>query len=140
MIAKRGKSGMIVSDNGTEFTSNAILAWSQDHLNEWHYITPGKPMQNAYAESFNGWMRDKLLNESLFISLAHARAIIGNWVQDYNTARPHSSLGYLTPAAHAANLHTTVSASSAPPGLQGGHRCSHRPMGVTFGETLPMTG
>lgn len=66
LIARRGKPDMIVSDHGTEFTSNAILAWSKDHRVEWHYIAPGKPMQNGYVESFNGRMRDELLNESLF--------------------------------------------------------------------------
>ncbi|MBB3965886.1 transposase InsO family protein [Rhizobium metallidurans] len=73
LIERRGKPGMIVSDNGTELTSNAILAWSKDHKVEWHYIAPGKPMQNGYVESFNGRMRDELLNESLFFGLDHAR-------------------------------------------------------------------
>jgi transposase InsO family protein len=76
LIARRGKPGMIVSDNGTELTSNAILAWSQNHHINWHYIAPGKPMQNGYVESFNGRMRDELLNESLFSSLNEARTII----------------------------------------------------------------
>ena len=57
---------MIVSDNGTEFTSNAILAWQQEHDVEWHYIAPGKPMQNGFVESFNGRLRDECLNEHLF--------------------------------------------------------------------------
>jgi putative transposase len=95
---------MIVSDNGTEFTSNAILGWAKDHSIDWHYIAPGRPMQNGYIESFNGRMRDELLNESLFIDLDQARQIIGAWVSDYNTARPHSSLGYKTPAAYAGTL------------------------------------
>ena len=60
---------MIVSDHGTEFTSNAILALSKDHRVEWHYIAPGKPMQNGFVESFNGRMRDELLNEDLFFGL-----------------------------------------------------------------------
>jgi putative transposase len=89
------------SDNGTEFTSNAILGWAKDHRVEWHYITPGRPMQNRYIESFNGRMRDELLNESLFIDLDQARQLIDASVTDYNTARPHSSLGYKTPAAYA---------------------------------------
>ena len=71
-----GKPGMIVSDNGTELTSNAILAWSKDHKVEWHDIAPGKPMQNGYVESFNGRMRDELLNESLFFGLNHTRSAI----------------------------------------------------------------
>jgi len=104
LVGRRGKPAMIVSDNGTEFTSNAILGWAKDHGVEWHYIAPGKPMQNGYIESFNGRMRDELLNESLFIDLDQARHVIAAWVIDYNTARPHSSLGYKTPAAYAGTL------------------------------------
>ena len=89
LIEGRGKPWMVVSDNGTEFTSNAILGWQQEHAIEWHYIAPGKPMQNGYIESFNGRMRDELLNESLFLDLDQARQIISAWVTDYNTARPH---------------------------------------------------
>ena len=95
---------MIVSDNGTEFTSNAILSWAAEHQVDWHYIAPGKPTQNAFAESFNGKMRDELLNESLFMGLDHARELVAAWAKDYNTARPHSSLGDLTPAAYAAGF------------------------------------
>ena len=98
LIGTRGKPQMIVSDNGTEFTSNAMLGWAKDHGVDWHYIAPGRPMQNGYIESFNGRMRDELLNESLFIDLDQARRLIGAWVTDYNTARPHSLLGYKTPA------------------------------------------
>jgi putative transposase len=104
LMALRGKPGMIVSDNGTELTSNAILAWCAEHRTEWHYIAPGKPMQNGYIESFNGRMRDELLNESLFFGLDHARKLITDWVRDYNTTRPHSSLGYRTPLAFAEGL------------------------------------
>ena len=86
---------------GTELTSNAILAWSKDHKVEWHYIAPGRPMQNGYVESFNGRMRDELLNESLFFGLDHARSAIAEWADDYNNFRPHSSLGYQTPAEYA---------------------------------------
>jgi len=104
IIASRGKPGMIVSDNGTEFTANAILAWCRDHEIEWHYIAPGKPMQNGYVESFNGRMRDELLNETLFHGLDHARAVIREWAEDYNTCRPHSSIGYQTPAGYAETI------------------------------------
>ena len=92
---------IVVSDNGTEFTANAILAWCKDQAIEWHYIAPGKPMQNGYVESFNGRMRDELLNETLFCGLGHARAVIREWADDYNTCRPHSSIGYQTPASYA---------------------------------------
>ena len=104
LIAWRGRPGMIVSDNGTELTSNAVLAWASEHRIDWHYIQPGKPIQNAFTESFNGRMRDELLNESLFFGLSHARAEIAAWVVDYNNERPHSALGYRTPAAFAATL------------------------------------
>ena len=102
LIERRGKPGMIVSDNGTEFTWNAMLSWSEENKIDWHFITPGKPMQNGFCESFNGRMRDELLNETLFFGLDHARTKIAIWVDDYNSQRPHSSLGYLTPAAYAA--------------------------------------
>ena len=75
---------------GTELTSNAILKWCTEHKIEWHYIAPGKPMQNGFVESFNGRMRDEFLNETLFRNLAHARDLIDAWVTDYNTTRPHS--------------------------------------------------
>ena len=76
LIAQRGRPGMIVSDNGTELTSNAVLAWCGQMQVEWYYIAPGRPMQNGYVESFNGRMRDELLNETLFLSMAYARAEI----------------------------------------------------------------
>lgn len=104
LIAMRGKPGMIVSDNGTELTSNAVLSWCGEAGIEWHYIAPGKPTQNGYVESFNGRMRDELLNETLFMTLGQARETVAAWADDYNTERPHSSLGYQTPVAHAAGL------------------------------------
>ena len=107
IIERRGKPGMIVSDNGTELTSHAIFAWCKDHKIDWHYIAPGKPMQNGYVESFNGRMRDELLNETLFLSLDHARSTIAAWVDDYNTTRPHSSLAYQTPSAYAEKFTAT---------------------------------
>jgi putative transposase len=88
---------MVVSDNGTELTSNAILTWQQDQKVEWHCIAPGKPMQNGFVESFNGRLRDECLNEHLFSSLRHARQLIASWRDDYNHHRPHMSLEGLTP-------------------------------------------
>lgn len=111
LVAVHGKPTTIVSDNGTELTSNAVLEWCGEARIEWHYTTPGKPTQNAFVESFNGRMRDELLNETLFTSLAHAREKIAAWVHDYNTGRPHSSLGYATPAAFAADLKKQGAAS-----------------------------
>ena len=98
----RGYPCMLVSDNGTELTSNAILAWQQEHAVEWHYIAPGKPMQNGFVESFNGRLRDECLNEHLFTNIKEAREIIEEWRIDYNTNRPHSSLNGLTPIEFAA--------------------------------------
>lgn len=103
-----GKPACIVSDNGTEFTRKAILKWANDNKVEWHYIDPGKPQQNCYIESFNGRMRDEFLNEALFRNLARARDLIAAWVSDYNTARPHSALGYQTPAGFALHLTTAI--------------------------------
>ena len=104
LIASRGKPKMIVSDNGTEFTSNAILGWADEAKVEWHYIAPGKPMQNGFIESFNGRLRDELLNEMLFSSLRHARAVLTIWQADYNGSRPHSQLGWQTPAEFASTF------------------------------------
>ena len=103
----RGRPCMIVSDNGTELTSNAVLAWSDEANIEWHYIAPGKPMQNAFIESFNGRLRDECLNEHLFQGLRDARRIIERWRADYNAARPHTSLGGLTPMEFATRSGTS---------------------------------
>ena len=107
LVERRGKPGLIVSDNGTEFTSNAVLTWAQEARIAWHFIAPGKPMQNGFCESFNGRMRDELLNETLFLGLDHAREKVTAWVDDYNNRRPHSALAYQTPAAYAASLSAT---------------------------------
>ena len=104
LIARRGRPRVIVSDNGTEFTSSAVLAFTQAAGLDWRYIAPGKPTENAFAESFQGRMRDECLNEHLFFSMNHARAVVAGWVEDFNTARPHSAIGYMTPAAYAATL------------------------------------
>ena len=136
LIKRRGKPGMIVSDNGTEFTSNAMFAWAQDNRVVWHFIAPGKPMQNGFCESFNGRMRDELLNESLFLSLDHARTKITNWVDDYNQRRPHSALGYLTPAAYAANLSATRDRLRNPDQLRRSHVAPPAPHGLKPAEAL----
>jgi putative transposase len=104
IIAWRGRPKMIVSDNGTELTGNAILTWTAEAKVEWHYIAPGKPMQNAFVESFNGRLRDEFLNETLFTSLGQVRSSLEEWRRDYNEVRPHSRIGWLTPAVHAAQF------------------------------------
>ncbi len=96
-----GRPAMVVSDNGTELTSHAILRWKEERSVLWHYIAPGKPQQNGFVESFNGQLRDECLNEHLFSSLAAARRIIEAWRLDYNAECPHTSLDGLTPAAFA---------------------------------------
>jgi putative transposase len=81
---------------GTELTSGAVLRWATGRL-AWHYIEPGKPVQNAFIESFNSRLRDECLNEHVFLSLTEARRTIAAWRYDYNHLRPHGSLGALTP-------------------------------------------
>jgi putative transposase len=100
IMARRGRPAICVSDNGTELTGMALLRWSQEIRLEWHYIAPGKPTQNAFIESFNARLRDELLNETLFTSLAQVRAALNAWKDDYNNARPHSALGNLTPTEY----------------------------------------
>jgi putative transposase len=102
LIAERGKPLTIVSDNGTELTSHAILRWQQESGVGWHYIAPGKPVQNAFVESLNGRFRDECLNEHMFRNLPAAKRLIEEWRRDYNAQRPHTSLGGLTPNEFAA--------------------------------------
>ncbi|MBU2654896.1 IS3 family transposase [Acidomonas methanolica] len=106
---QRGWPLMIVSDNGTEMTSNAILAWQERRSVLWHYIAPGKPQQNGFVESFNGRFRDECLNEHLFRNIAHARTVIEDWRADYNAVRPHTSLNGMTPEAFAQHVKTAYS-------------------------------
>ena len=100
-VARR-KPLMIVSDNGTELTSHAIMRWQEERGVEWHYIAPGKPVQNALVESLNGRFRDECLNEHVLHGLPMARRIIEAWRLDYNACRPHTSLGGLAPNEFAA--------------------------------------
>jgi putative transposase len=100
LVNERGTPEVIVSDNGTELTSCAVLRWATGRL-DWHYIEPGKPVQNAFIESFNSRLRDECLNEHVFLTLAEARETIEAWRHDYNHLRPHSSLGALTPTEFA---------------------------------------
>jgi len=97
VINFRGTPETIVVDNGPEFAGKALDAWAYERGVGLHFIEPGKPVQNAYIESFNGKFRDECLNEHWFSSVVEAEAIVEAWRRDYNTVRPHSSLGYRTP-------------------------------------------
>ena len=114
IVRRRGqRPDTIVSDNGTELTSNAILSWADETGVGWHYIAPGKPQRNGFIESFNGRLRDELLNETLFRSLPHARAVLEAWRRDYNEERPHSKLGWMTPRGYASALSGEVGRDAA---------------------------
>ena len=102
ILGQRGKPTMIRCDNGLEFTSRHFLAWCLEQGIELVHIEPGKPVQNAHVESFHGRLREECLNASWFGNLFEARKKIGAWRKEYNEERPHSSLGYRTPAEFAA--------------------------------------
>lgn len=141
IIIQRGRPDTIVSDNGTEYTSNAILGWADETGVGWHYIAPGKPQQNGYNESFNGRLRDELLNETLFRSLPHARAVLEAWRRDYNESRPHSKLGWMTPRDYATALSGHAGDRAAQPG--GSARtplATHLNSGPNHQRTLVMAG
>jgi transposase InsO family protein len=104
ICAQRGTPTVIRTDNGPEFTGKAMLNWAHRRGIALRLIEPGKPNQNAYVESFNGRFRDECLNEHWFMSLAHARAVIEAWRQEYNDERPKRSLGGLTPSEYAKQL------------------------------------
>ena len=91
----------VVVDNGTEFTSKAMFEWTEDTGTKLQFIQPGKPTQNAVVESLNGKFRNAFLNQHWFGSLDEAEQIISDWREHYNSIRPHSSLGYVTPLAFA---------------------------------------
>ena len=104
IVAERGKPLTLRCDNGPEFTSRHFLAWNLERGIEVVHIEPGKPVQNPHVESFNGRLREECLNASWFGNLWEARQRIAAWKEEYNEERPHSALGYRTPAAFAANL------------------------------------
>jgi len=125
-----------VIDNGTEFTSQVMNQWAYENQVQLHFITPGRPMENGFIESFNGKFRDECLNENWFLDLADAREKIETWRCDHNQVRPHSALGYLTPEEFA-QRRTAPSgcARMAPPdgaASSGGEKCDCR---CSVGET-----
>ncbi len=110
---QRGLPKMIVMDNGPEFIGKALDEWAYRRGVKLHFIRPGKPVENAYVESFNGKFRDECLNEHWFVSLERARLVIEAWRQDYNNFRPHSTLGNQTPAQFRAGQEDQLDRSEA---------------------------
>jgi putative transposase len=110
LVSERGAPIHLRSDNGPEFVSRAILKWMVDEGIETALIDPGKPWQNGACESFNGKFRDECLNLEWFRSRSEAKVVIEAWRRHYNEVRPHSSLGYLTPAEFVASRRSTIAA------------------------------
>lgn len=129
VIRLYGKPNTIVSDNGTELTSRAILEWQNDRGVAWHYIAPGKPQQNGFVESFNARLRDELLNEEVFETLSHARRLLARWRHDYNHVRPHSSLSGLAPADARRSLE--LCGGSTPAALANAETIDYQTQGLT---------
>ena len=111
LMAERGAPKHLRSDNGPEFIARAVVAWLEEIHVGTLFIEPGSPWENAYGESFNGRLEDELLGSEIFTTLSEARWLAETWRGEYNTARPHSSLGYLTPVEFAARC---VASNSAP--------------------------
>jgi putative transposase len=126
LFAMRGVPGAIRSDNGPEFVAVAIQRWLKQVDVETLYIAPGSPWENGYAESFHSRLRDEFLSTEVFETLTAARKLSTAWKEDYNHHRPHSSLGYMTPAEFAARCAASVRAT---PSLQ---QHSEVPLTQTF--------
>lgn len=117
LAGERPLPTQLVLDNGPELISSVLEQWSHRHAVALHFIDPGKPIQNAHCESFHGRVRDECLNEHWFLSLGDARQIVEAWRQDYNQQRPHSALGYQTPAAFAREVARAAASLSERDGL-----------------------
>lgn len=115
VTALRGKPASLITDNGPEFAGLALERWAHEHAVNHRFITPGKPSQNGFIESFNGKLRDECLNEHEFLNLHPARELIDAYRDDYNANRPHSALDGLTPSEFA---HKIARAPMGAPGDQ----------------------
>jgi len=116
LVSERGAPLYLRSDNGPEFVARALLKWITDQGIETALIDPGKPWQNGVSESFNGKFRDECLSMEWFLSRTQAKVVIEAWRRHFNEVRPHSSIGYLTPAAFAAKLKDNDAASASATG------------------------
>ena len=117
LFVERGVPGYIRSDNGSEFTAQLVREWLHRTGVETLYIEPGSPWENGYVESFNGKLRDELLNREIFYTLAEAKVLIEGWRREYNQVRPHSALGYRPPAPEAILPLPSGSAPLHPPAM-----------------------
>ena len=124
LFVRHGPPDHIRSDNGGAFTANAVRGWLQRVGVKTLHIDPGSPWENGYNESFNGKLRDELLNGEIFYSLKEARVLIEQWRRHYNTIRPHSALGYKPPAPEAISS-IAVDLPSAARGLRADRRLQH---------------
>ncbi len=121
LFVVRGVPKFIRSDNGPEFIAGAIKKWLKRNHVETLYIAPGSPWENGYIESFNGKLRDDVLNREVFYSVKDAKVIVENWRLEYNNHRPHSGLGYMTPAAFAAGCIPSASPTAQPQEYRSGN-------------------
>lgn len=137
LIAERGVPQRIRSDNGPEFTSRAYLAWSLDRRIELVHIRPGKPIENALVESFNGRLREECLNPSWFRNLFDARRQIEAWRDHYNRVRPHSALGYRTPQEFAALRAPGQFSAGVGQGTSNAGPLPHTPIPAQTGDAIP---
>jgi transposase InsO family protein len=126
LFVRRGVPGHIRSDNGPEFTAKKVREWLERVEVQTLYIEPGSPWENGFIESFNGKLRDELLNGEVFDTLLEARVLIERWRREYNTVRPHSSLGYRVPAPEAFAPCLPVSATLQPPNTGKKNHTTHQ--------------
>ena len=132
------KPEVIVIDNGPEFVSQVVDQWAYENGVRLHFITPGRPMENGYIESFNGKFRDECLNENWFLHREDARRKIAEWKRDYNHVRPHSALGYRTPMEFAASWQAGFYIAGVGQGTSNAGPLPHTPIPATLrGEQKP---
>ncbi len=124
LFEEHGPPAHLRSDNGGEFIAARLQAWLGECGIATGYIAPGHPWENGFAESFNGKLRDECLNEEVFWGEQHAQVIVERWRRQYNEERPHSALGYRTPAEIADHVEAVAPAATVPAGPQTAEGCS----------------